>query len=1053
MGRIQRYPIYYSNRLEKLAAFLGEELFGQGSEKRENFSVFQKRMVMVPGEPVRRFLTLFFASHPQYQIAAGIQWKTLSEGISELLEPGHKIPLFFELAVKIEEVICTAVCRVIPLDREEEASLQPLIEYLQGALGGVAPHELISEKGSGAIAALSRQLAQVFLHYALYGTDFLPSWLEKRGWQQWIWKRIYDEKGNWALQNGASVPFQCHVFGFHFLPKSHRDFLCGVGAIFYQLSPCAMFWEDVLGARDRIGLRRYFEKKKVKGSDLDQWEKYVRDTHPLLANWGRLGRTFLQQLDSLSAHEAYEPPLAEGVLSQVQSDFLHLRAPEIREKKGGDRSSIEVHSATSPFREVEVLYDLLLEKIQGDPSISSKEILVLSPQLDRYIPFIEAVFGAEGSAFNYSVEQIFSPSQSEGILGLLQLLEIAKKQLSAQSLLKLFSYSSFLKLWGFSSQDVRKIRRWVETAGEENTTERWLMSLIMRTPVLVEGIASGAPIPGFLQQAWPSGGLDVAEIELLNQWSILKASLEEDLRSVIQKERLSVRDWLSQIERWMKRYFGETEDQEFLLKQIRHWSGEGFEHQPVFSSDWITRWLQEMSQGSRHRGSLHQLQRVVFLPLKPGNIVPAKVIALLGMDEGAFPRRKNPFVLSEMKPAKEWIPTQLEEDRYLFLEILTLVKEALIISYERVDPKDHQHRAPSPLVQELLMVYPEVGQIDHPAFPFEEKQLSTERFYRCAYELSKAPIEVKPFYLFQKNESRERKIAVPFRDLALLAKHPIQFYFQKGIKIFLTQEEDRHREWVLSFLQQAVLRNRAFRSGKEGVTLWKRQPWWPRGVFGEVAERALQEEIEKRERCLAEQGVSKEMSTTLEFSPLCDTPFQVREGYWICPSPRFFCSDGVEIVVTGLLEGVSSKGFLFHGEDRWEERIKYWPHCLMLAERQGIPPHFPSCLLSTQSGGAQIAQMQLTQEEWSSFFQKYLNYYQEALQRPSLLMPSWISSLQKGSFEEFEKQRALSLGGSSFTDEWLVWVERMRVWPPLKESFDYWSEYSRSLYPEGLCSL
>ena len=54
--------------------------------------------------------------------------------------------------------------------------------------------------------------------------------------------------------------------------------------------------------------------------------------------------------------------------------------------------SIQVHSCHSPMREVEVLQDRLLSLFEADPTLLPKDILIMTPDIATYSPFIQAVF-------------------------------------------------------------------------------------------------------------------------------------------------------------------------------------------------------------------------------------------------------------------------------------------------------------------------------------------------------------------------------------------------------------------------------------------------------------------------------------------------------------------------------------------------------------------------------------------------------------------------------------------------------------------------------------
>src|SRR5690606_30697037 len=77
---------------------------------------------------------------------------------------------------------------------------------------------------------------------------------------------------------------------------------------FYQLSPTQTFWEDTLSSSQRRFLCKVWEEKGASEAQLNDLNSYLRETHPLLANWGKLGRMMVKQLPSdLQEYEELYP--------------------------------------------------------------------------------------------------------------------------------------------------------------------------------------------------------------------------------------------------------------------------------------------------------------------------------------------------------------------------------------------------------------------------------------------------------------------------------------------------------------------------------------------------------------------------------------------------------------------------------------------------------------------------------------------------------------------------------------------------------------------------
>ena len=98
---------------------------------------------------------------------------------------------------------------------------------------------------------------------------------------------------------------------------------------------------------------------------------------------------------------------------------------------------------------------------------------------------------------------------------------------------------------------------------------------------------------------------------------------------------------------------------------------------------------------------------VQFGTLMPMRSIPLKVIALMGMNDGAYPRVQAPrdFDLMAGHSPGNWRAgdrSRREDDRYLFLEALLAARHKLYISWQGHHASDNSTRPPSVLVAQLL---------------------------------------------------------------------------------------------------------------------------------------------------------------------------------------------------------------------------------------------------------------------------------------------------------------------------------------------------------------
>ncbi|MCX6978084.1 MAG: exodeoxyribonuclease V subunit gamma, partial [Verrucomicrobia bacterium] len=94
---------------------------------------------------------------------------------------------------------------------------------------------------------------------------------------------------------------------------------------------------------------------------------------------------------------------------------------------------------------------------------------------------------------------------------------------------------------------------------------------------------------------------------------------------------------------------------------------------------------------------------VTFSGLKPMRSIPFPVICLLGLNDGAFPRRDHPssFDLIASQP-RRGDRSLRDDDRYLFLESILSARQFLYLSYTGISTKDNSPLPPSVLVTELF---------------------------------------------------------------------------------------------------------------------------------------------------------------------------------------------------------------------------------------------------------------------------------------------------------------------------------------------------------------
>jgi exodeoxyribonuclease V gamma subunit len=123
------------------------------------------------------------------------------------------------------------------------------------------------------------------------------------------------------------------------------------------------------------------------------------------------------------------------------------------------------------MREVEVLQDVLLSLFAGDPALLPKDILVMTPDIETYAPFIQAVFSlppGDPRFIPFSVADRGVRKESQMLDAFLSLLDLPGSRFGATQVLDILESRAVRSKFSLAEADLELVERWV---GE--TRIRW----------------------------------------------------------------------------------------------------------------------------------------------------------------------------------------------------------------------------------------------------------------------------------------------------------------------------------------------------------------------------------------------------------------------------------------------------------------------------------------------------------------------------------------------------------------------------------------------------
>ncbi len=621
-----------------------------------------------------------------------------------------------------------------------EAWLYVLAGHLGGAgsvadatSGGVAPAE--RDRRFAAV----RHLADLFDRYAVHRPDMVLSWaagddLDGAGapladdvrWQAELWRRLRARIGEDSPAERAvagcealaadptlvDLPERLFLFGLTRLPASYLDVL------------------RALAANRDVHLMALHPSPHAWGLD-DQGALH----HPLLRAWGRdsheMGVVIRQRLaDTPGAEDLHhplpdlaDPSAAAPTLLRRLQDAIRADAPlpdaADRATLGPTDRSVQVHACHGRARQAEVVRDAITHLLADDPTLEPRDVVVMCPDIDEMAPLLRAAFDDDEGprTIPYRLADR-SLRQTNPVLGAVaELINLVDARLTASQVLGFAALPPVRHRFAFADRDLETMAAWVGATGT-----RWGLDAEHRRPYdlaavdtgtwdsglqrLLLGVAMSEDGLRLVDGVLPLDDVDSGEVDLAGRFAELVGRLGQATRSLTEPRPLAA--WVAAIDAaadllvatrfedgWQRtqldRLLADVQDEaagagpELRLAEVRDLLADRLRGQP--------------SRAAFRTGDL------TMCTLVPMRSVPHRVICLVGLDDGAFPRGGAPdgddLLLAARRPGDH---DRRAEDRQLLLDAVLAAGDALVITYDGHDPRTNEPLPPAVPVHELLDV-------------------------------------------------------------------------------------------------------------------------------------------------------------------------------------------------------------------------------------------------------------------------------------------------------------------------------------------------------------
>ena len=685
-------------------------------------------------------------------------------------------------------------------------------------------------------------------------------------WQPQLWRHLHDRIGvpSPAQRLGQAclrlrddpalldLPARISLFGLTRLPASYLEVLAAVAAgrdvHLFLLHPSAPLWQRIdTQLADRPTPRR---------RDAD--ETATTPANPLLRSWGRDARemqlVLRPVLAAATAHHLDLAPQRTTLLQRLQADVRADAAPpglplpdqpDGRALLQAGDDSLRVHACHGRARQVEVVRDAILHLLSAHPHLEPRDVIVMCPDVEAFAPLIHAAFGAGAAAVDGEDTPAVgtrpeglrvrladrSLRQTNPVLRVVSdLLGLVDARFTASQVLDLADREPVRRRFGFDDDDLERAGGWVATAGI-----RWGFDAAHRRPYkldkleantwqaglrrLLAGVAVSEDVPRLVGGTVPLDDVGSSDIDLAGRFVEYVDRLAAALDGL--RGPHPIAGWAEAIgaaadaltaspggASWQR-----AQLQRMLDEVVGEASAAGGPAAVALSLAEVRSLFGDRLRGRPTRANF-RTGHLTICTLVPMRSVPHKVVCLLGLDDGQFPRRtavdgddvinRDPYV-GDRDPRSE--------DRQLLLDALLAATEHLVITYTGRDERTNAERPPAVPVGELLDVVdatvrsedaavPARRQIvvRHPLQPFDGRNFTAgtllagsrwsfdEVALAGAQALAQGP-RVRPDFLDPPLADPGVGV-VELRDLEAFVRHPVKAFLRRRLGVSLSDGDD-----------------------------------------------------------------------------------------------------------------------------------------------------------------------------------------------------------------------------------------------------------------------
>jgi exodeoxyribonuclease V gamma subunit len=718
---------------------------------------FAEELVLVPARGVERWLS----QRLSHVLGTGNGGDGVCAGVS-FRSPGS---LIAEITGTVDDDPWSPDAMTWPLLEVIDCSLdEPWCRTLATHLGHFEKTDAEAELRRGRTYSVARRLAGLFASYARQRPQLLVDWLDRHAqdldadlsWQPELWRALVQRieadpphirhaKTIVRLREGPTdLPARLSLFGHTRLARTEVELLDAL-ATHHDLHlwlphPSDDLWQELNDIHGAVPRRDDTSRRAAH--------------HPLLETLGRDLRELQRVLPLSPVSDEYLTGATkpDALLCWLQSDIAANAVRSDGRVLAETDRSVQVHACHGPARQIDVLREVLLGLLEDDPTLEPRDIVVMCPDIETYAPLIVAGFGLGETAGDIHPAHRLrvrladrSLTQTNPLLGVAaELLAVAGTRATASQVLNLAQAAPVRARFGFTDDDLDTITDWVR---ESNI--RWGFDAQHREPYGLErfvhntwrfgvdriltGVAMSDDSQAWLGTALPLDDVGSNKVELAGRLAEFVERLQRIVENLSGAKPLT--QWLDALtegvglltrsddawqEAQLQREFAD------LVKQA------GSRASTMLRLPDIRSLLTGHLAGRPTRANF-RTGTLTVCTMVPMRSVPHRVVCLVGLDDGLFPRLNVPD--GDDVLAREPMTGERDirsEDRQLLLDAIGAATETLVITYTGADEHTGYLRPPAVPLAELLDTLDQTTSTPvrehvltkHPLQPFDRRNVT-----------------------------------------------------------------------------------------------------------------------------------------------------------------------------------------------------------------------------------------------------------------------------------------------------------------------------------------